>query len=242
VPAGVEVHAVQEHVRGDRHASPVEAYDSDIVPDPDLDPLGRPRESLLQPPHQRVFAPGHAGQCNLRIRETKTQAYISIRQNLERQRQAKSAPTEPHPNPTERLRAGLVARVKEASFVLIGRRHLRSNNSWFHNLPALAKGKERCTLLVHPDDAKALGLAAGARARVRSRVGVVEAPVEVSDAMMRGVVSLPHGFGHDAAGAQLGVAAKRPGVNSNALTDETLIDALSGNAVLNGIPVEISAA
>ena len=126
--------------------------------------------------------------------------------------------------------------------MLIGRRHLRSNNSWFHNLPALAKGKERCTLLVHPDDAQKLGLIAGAHARVRSRVGVVEAQVEVSDAMMRGVVSLPHGFGHDAAGAQLEFAAKRPGVNSNTLTDETLLDALSGNAVLNGIPVEISAA
>ena len=80
------------------------------------------------------------------------------------------------------------------------------------------------------------------RARVRSRVGAVEAPVEISDAMMRGVVSLPHGFGHDAPGAKLGVAAARPGVNSNLLTDESRIDALSGNAVLNGIPVEISAA
>ena len=139
-----------------------------------------------------------------------------------------------------RLRPGLVAPANAAAFVLIGRRHLRSNNSWFHNLPALAKGKERCTLLVHPDDAQALGLAAGAQARVRSRVGTVEAPVELSDAMMRGVVSLPHGFGHDAAGAQLGVAARRPGVNSNALTDETLLDELSGNAVLNGIPVEIT--
>ncbi len=142
----------------------------------------------------------------------------------------------------ERLRDALAARVADASFVLIGRRHLRSNNSWFHNLPALAKGKERCTLLVHPDDAQTLGLAAGSRARVRSRVGVVEAPVEVSDAMMRGVVSLPHGFGHGAAGARLGVAAQHAGVNSNALTDETLLDALSGNAVLNGIPVTISAA
>ena len=139
-----------------------------------------------------------------------------------------------------RLRPGLVAPANAAAFVLIGRRHLRSNNSWFHNLPALAKGKERCTLLVHPDDAQALGLAAGAQARVRSRVGTVEAPVELSDAMMRGVVSLPHGFGHDAAGARLGVAARRPGVNSNALTDETLLDELSGNAVLNGIPVEIT--
>jgi anaerobic selenocysteine-containing dehydrogenase len=139
-----------------------------------------------------------------------------------------------------RLRASLAA--PRDGFVLIGRRHLRSNNSWFHNLPALAKGKERCTLMVHPDDAQALGLAAGSRARVQSRVGAVEAPVEITDAMRRGVVSLPHGFGHDAPGARLGVAATRPGVNSNVLTDETLLDTLSCNAVLNGIPVEIAPA
>src|SRR6185295_15182484 len=100
----------------------------------------------------------------------------------------------------------------------------------------------RCTLMVHPDDARELGLAAGGRARVRSRVGEVEAPVELTDAMRRGVVSLPHGFGHDAPGARLGFAAKRPGVNSNLLADETLLDALSCNAVLNGIPVEIARA
>jgi anaerobic selenocysteine-containing dehydrogenase len=141
----------------------------------------------------------------------------------------------------ERLRAGLAERAN-GGFVLIGRRHLRSNNSWMHNLPALAKGKERCTLLVHPEDARALGLANGGRARVRSRVGAVEAPVEWSEGLMRGVVSLPHGHGHDAPGARLSVAAKRPGVNSNLLTDETLLDELSGNAVLNGIPVEISPA
>jgi anaerobic selenocysteine-containing dehydrogenase len=138
-----------------------------------------------------------------------------------------------------RLRAALAERAR-SGFVLIGRRHLRSNNSWMHNLPALAKGKERCTLLVHPDDARELGLAAGGRARVRSRVGVVEAPVELSDDLLRGVVSLPHGHGHDAPGARLAVAARRPGVNSNLLTDETLIDELSGNAVLNGIPVEVA--
>lgn len=140
----------------------------------------------------------------------------------------------------ERLRASLASR--RDGFVLIGRRHLRSNNSWFHNLPALAKGKERCTLMIHPDDARDAGLAPGARARVRSRVGEVEAPVEITDAMRRGVVSLPHGFGHDAPGAQLSVAAGRPGVNSNLLTDEALLDALSCNAVLNGIPVEIAPA
>jgi len=140
-----------------------------------------------------------------------------------------------------RLERGLAERGRDG-FVLIGRRHLRSNNSWMHNLPALAKGKERCTLLVHPEDARTLGLVAGGRARVRSRVGALEAPVELSDAMMRGVVSLPHGHGHDAPGARLAVAGRRPGVNSNLLSDETLIDALSGNAVLNGIPVEISPA
>jgi anaerobic selenocysteine-containing dehydrogenase len=147
----------------------------------------------------------------------------------------------------ERLRASLCDRSPSgsegfAAMVLIGRRHLRTNNSWFGNLPALAKGKDRCTLLVHPDDAATLGLTPGSRARVRSRVGEVEAPVEISDAMMRGVVSLPHGHGHGAPGAQLAFAARQPGVNSNLLTDETFLDALSGNAVLNGIPVEIAPA
>jgi anaerobic selenocysteine-containing dehydrogenase len=142
----------------------------------------------------------------------------------------------------DRLERGLAERGREGAFVLVGRRHLRSNNSWMHNLPALAKGKERCTLLVHPEDARSLGLAPGGRAQVRSRVGAVEVPVELSDGMMRGVVSLPHGHGHDAPGARLSVAGRRPGVNSNLLSDEALLDTLSGNAVLNGIPVEISPA
>jgi anaerobic selenocysteine-containing dehydrogenase len=108
-----------------------------------------------------------------------------------------------------------------------------------HNIHALAKGRERCTLLVSEEDAVRLGLASGDRARVRSRVGEVEAPVEVTADLMPGVVSLPHGFGHDAGGTRLHVAARKPGVNANALADECLLDALSGNAVLNGIPVEI---
>jgi len=141
-----------------------------------------------------------------------------------------------------RLRAALDARSAGDDLVLVGRRHLRSNNSWMHNVEALAKGPERCTLLVNPHDATRLGLADGGRARVRSRVGEVTAPVVVSDEIRPGVVSLPHGFGHDADGAQLAVAHRHAGVNSNLLADETLIDALSGNAVLNGIPVEVSAA
>ncbi|HKY16480.1 MAG TPA: molybdopterin-dependent oxidoreductase [Microthrixaceae bacterium] len=126
--------------------------------------------------------------------------------------------------------------------LLVGRRHLRSNNSWMHNVEVLVKGRPRCTLQVHPDDATRLGLVDGANARVRSRVGEVEAPVEVTDAIAAGTVSLPHGWGHDAPGARLGVAARYVGVNSNVLTDPAVIDPLSGNGQLNAIPVEVSAA
>jgi anaerobic selenocysteine-containing dehydrogenase len=142
-----------------------------------------------------------------------------------------------------RLRAALDERRRGNGMVLIGRRHLRSNNSWMHNLRPLAKGRDRCTLLVNPDDAARLGLADGGRARVKSRVGELIAPVAVSDEMMPGVVSLPHGFGHDAPGARLAVAADvAPGVNVNLLNDETRLDVLSGNAVLNGTPVEVAPA
>ncbi|MEU4564150.1 molybdopterin oxidoreductase family protein [Actinoplanes sp. NPDC023936] len=123
--------------------------------------------------------------------------------------------------------------------VLIGRRHLRSNNSWMHNVPALVKGRDRCTLQVHPSDASRLTLVDGDSARVVSRAGALSARVEVSDRVMPGVVSLPHGWGHDLPGVRLSVAAEHPGVNSNILTDELVIDPLSGNSVLNGIPVEI---
>jgi anaerobic selenocysteine-containing dehydrogenase len=137
-----------------------------------------------------------------------------------------------------RLRERLVPR--NGSIVLIGRRELRSNNSWMHNLNVLVKGKERCTMHVHPDDAARLGLEDGARARVRSRVGEVDVPVEVTDAIMPGVVSIPHGWGHDAPGARLSVAATKPGTNSNLLADEDVVEPVSGNAVLNGIPVEVA--
>ncbi len=123
--------------------------------------------------------------------------------------------------------------------VLIGRRHLRSNNSWLHNSQRLVKGKDRCTLLVHPDDAVAHELVDGAMARVRSRVGEVEAPVQVSDEVMPGVVSLPHGWGHGRQGVRLGVASQHPGVSVNDLTDTHFLDDLTGNAALNGVPVEV---
>ena len=146
--------------------------------------------------------------------------------------------SEPIVADVERLRAGLDARGD--GLVLVGRRHLRSNNSWMHNVEVLVKGKDRCTLQVHPDDAARLGLETGGGALVASRVGHVTATVEVTDEVMPGVVSLPHGWGHGQPGTRMGVAAAHAGVNSNLLTDELAIDPLSGNAVLNGIPVLVS--
>jgi anaerobic selenocysteine-containing dehydrogenase len=139
-----------------------------------------------------------------------------------------------------RLEAELGARAN-GEMVLIGRRQLRSNNSWMHNLPALVKGKDRCTIQVNPADADRLGLLEGGVARVTSSAGELIAPVEVTDDIMPGVVSIPHGWGHDAPGVRLGVAAKHAGVNSNLLSPVD-VDVPSGNAVLNGIPVEVTAA
>lgn len=141
-----------------------------------------------------------------------------------------------------RLAATLTEPAGESGLVLIGRRHLRSNNSWMHNIEPLVKGRARCTLQVHPDDASQLGIADGVDAVIASRVGSLIAPVEVTDEVPVGVVSLPHGWGHDLTGIRSGVAARHAGVNSNLLTDPELLDPLSGNAVLNGIPVTVTPA
>ena len=138
-----------------------------------------------------------------------------------------------------RLERALAAEVN-GGMVLVGRRQLRSNNSWMHNLPVLVKGKDRCTLHVHPDDAERLHLADGQPAELRSRTGAIVAPVEVTEDIMPGVVSLPHGWGHDVPGTVQQVAADHAGANSNVLADDLLIDEVSGNAVLNGIPVELA--
>lgn len=137
-----------------------------------------------------------------------------------------------------RLRQAMAA--PRPPYVLVGRRDLRSNNSWQHNVRTLSKGRERCTLLVHPDDAAALGLVDGEQARVSTDRASLQVPVEVTDAMLPGVVSLPHGWGHDLDGAQLSVARERPGVNVNRLASAQRVDPLSGNPHLNGIPVAIA--
>lgn len=126
--------------------------------------------------------------------------------------------------------------------VLVNRRHLQSNNSWMHNVAVLVKGRNRCTLHIHPDDAARSGVADGDVAVVASEAGRVEVPVEVTDAIAPGVVSLPHGWGHDRPGARLSVAREHAGINSNVLSPGTFVDVISGNAAVNGIPVTVAPA
>jgi anaerobic selenocysteine-containing dehydrogenase len=125
------------------------------------------------------------------------------------------------------------------SLLLIGRRHVRSNNSWLHNSQRLVKGKPRCTVMIHPEDAARRGIGEGALVRVRSRVGAIELPAEVTEDVMPGVVCVPHGWGHDRPGVKLSVASRTPGASINDVIDERRIDELSGTAVLNGTPVEV---
>ena len=140
----------------------------------------------------------------------------------------------------ERLRTSMQETVPD--FLLIGRRQIRSNNSWMHNIESLAKGTDRCRLLMNPLDAKSLGLASNDLAELRSKSGSLRVPVLVDDEIMPGVVSLPHGFGHDDPKTRLEIAKTRqPGVNGNLVTDDALIDEISGTAAFNGVPVEVSA-
>ncbi|MFD3510478.1 molybdopterin oxidoreductase family protein [Nocardia sp. NPDC058666] len=136
-----------------------------------------------------------------------------------------------------RLREGLASTAP--AMVLIGRRQLRSNNSWMHNVEGLVGGSNRCTLLVHPDDATRLGL--GEQAQITSAAGSLTVPIELTPTIMPGVVSLPHGWGHAASTTQ-SVASAHPGVNANVLTDDSVVDAVSGTAVFNGVPVTVGPA
>ena len=127
------------------------------------------------------------------------------------------------------------------NLLLIGRRHVRSNNSWMHNFHRLMKGKNRCTLMMHPQDMEQRNIADGDAVSISSRSGRVELPAQATDTVMPGVVSLPHGYGHNRNNTRMGIAQKHAGVSSNDITDELALDALSGNAVLNGVPVTVAA-
>jgi anaerobic selenocysteine-containing dehydrogenase len=139
-----------------------------------------------------------------------------------------------------RLKSWQGAAPAGEGLVLIGRRQLRNMNSWLHNLPVLAKGPERCTLLICPTDAERLAIADGREVRIKSRSGELTVTAEISEEMMPGVVSLPHGFGHRYDGTRLSVASTlQPGVSLNDLTDSERIDVASGTCAANGVPVEV---
>jgi len=140
-----------------------------------------------------------------------------------------------------RLHAAIEKQSATAGLVLIGRRHLRSNNSWMHNVATLVKGPERCTLLISEVDAASRSLKTGDLARLQSAGGAVTARIETTDDMMPGVVSLPHGWGHDREGMRMSIAAKHAGVNVNIVSDATAIDPISGNAAFNGVHVTVDA-
>jgi len=123
--------------------------------------------------------------------------------------------------------------------VLVSRRHLRSNNSWMHNVPALMKGRDRCTIHMHPDDAARFGLASGDTATVQSEAGSIDIPVEITKEIKPGVVSIPHGWGHGQPGTRVTTANAHAGVNTNILSPPHFTDEISGNAAVNGIPVTV---
>lgn len=148
---------------------------------------------------------------------------------------------EPMLKDLERARK-VLASQKSDTLQLIGRRHLRSNNSWMHNAERLVRGHERCTLVIHPSDADVRGIANGSRVKVQSRVGCVEVQAEVSEHIMPGVVSLPHGYGHNRENIRLGVARQHAGASINDLTDELELDALTANAAFSGVAVEVQPA
>lgn len=135
----------------------------------------------------------------------------------------------------------LAARIERPAepLVLVSRRHLRSNNTWLHNVPALMKGKDRCTLLIHPDDAARYDITDDDIVTVKSEAGEIQVPVEVTESIKPGVVSMPHGWGHGKPGTRMSVANNSPGANTNVLSPPTFVDEPSGNGVLNGIPVTI---
>lgn len=140
-----------------------------------------------------------------------------------------------------RKRAEQLMERSEDSLVLIGRRDLRSNNSWLHNSARLMKGKPRCTMLIHPNDADARNIKEGSLVTVSTHVGRIDIHAQISDEMMPGVVSIPHGWGHRGKNLQMSIAQQHPGVNVNELMDERAVDCLTGTSVLNGVPVTVNA-
>ncbi len=142
----------------------------------------------------------------------------------------------------DRLRDEFAQQAEAKQLLLIGRRNLRDCNSWMHNFRRLVKGENRCTLMMNPADLEDRSLSDGDLVTIQSRAGGIQVPVESCDAVMPGVVSLPHGYGHNRDGIQMEIAVEHAGVSINDVTDEQFLDKLSGNAAVNGVPVRVGRA
>lgn len=230
-------------------------------PDADLDAVAADRLAGLREKLGADFEPeGETREERLLDLRLRTGAYgISLRQLLDHPHGLDLGPLTPRLPEVLRTPSGKIELVPrpiaddlprvlealgtpETGMLLVGRRHLRTNNSWMHNVPALVKGRPLCTVQVHPGDAAAIGLVDGGTARVSSRVGEIELPVEITEDIARGVVSVPHGWGHDQPGTRTRVAEEHAGANVNLLTDDLRLDPLSGTAVLNGTRVRVEPA
>ena len=219
--------------------------------------LGKRLEALLDLPHQQLLPPAQIIDMGLRAGPYGDQG-LSLEalqkhpsgldlgplesQLPERLTTANKTITCNTPQPLADLQRlyQAFASPGEQGLLLIGRRHIRSNNSWMHNYHRLIKGRDRCTLLMHPKDMDERKIADGAKVALSSRVGSLEVLVKATEELMPGVVSLPHGYGHHRPGTRMSQAHQRPGVSCNDITDDKLLDALSGNAAVNGVPVTVA--
>ncbi|MFE2977026.1 molybdopterin-dependent oxidoreductase [Streptomyces sp. NPDC059258] len=247
-----EIHARLILAVGGMHGAPPAAVD-DLAVDTALTRAGAPKELAAEltgesGPERRLDLMLRLGPYGLTLEQLLAHPHGidlgPLKPRLTEVLRTRSGRIELLPEPIAadlpRLRRALGDRP--APLVLVGRRHLRSNNSWMHNVGSLTGGSNVCTLQIHPDDAARVGLIDGATARIESAGGGIEAPAEITDAVRSGVVSLPHGWGHSRPGTRMSVAAAHPGVNVNQLLDGTLLDPLSGTAVLNAIPVSVTPA
>ncbi|MEO1085714.1 MAG: molybdopterin oxidoreductase family protein, partial [Acidobacteriota bacterium] len=215
-----------------------------------LQPSGLLDLILRRGPHGKGFLPGRDGLTLKKLRAEPHGIDLgplkpSLPERLFTDDKRIHAAPEPVIGDFDRLDERFKTLVDEgvgSGLVLISRRQVRSNNSWMHNYRRLMRGKDRCTLMMHPDDAAARGIEDGAEVTVRSRVGEIDVPAEVTEELMPGVVSLPHGWGHNRRGVRLQVANEHPGASVNDLTDTELLDELSGNAALSGVPVTVELA
>ncbi len=212
----------------------IRAANGDNTPNPELDPRDVLDQIMRASPHKLTLADVEAHPNGYDMGPLRSR----LPERLKTEDKTIHCAPDILVNALQAFRADLNSPIV-GDYLLIGRRHIRSNNSWLHNSHRLVKGPNRCTILLHPDDARALNVSDGDQLRVSNHVGEVCVPAEITEDIMPGVVSIPHGYGHGRKGVKLSVASEHAGVSLNDLTDPAILDDLSGNAVLNAIPVKI---